>query len=78
MKHKERGNFRPEHTIVYVRTEIAERRGDSPEIAATSNSEHATIFPFWLHLLVPAVLTYRRYAPFLGSFVDFAKMKISL
>ena len=45
MKHKERGNFRPEHTFLYVRTEIAERRGDSPEIAATNNPEHATIFP---------------------------------
>jgi len=43
MKHQERGNFRPEHTFVYVRTEIAERRGDSPEIAAWKDFVDATI-----------------------------------
>jgi hypothetical protein len=83
MKHKERGNFRLEHTFVYVRTKIADTTGacmrlDSPEIAATNMPLDATIFPFWLHLLVPAVLTYHLYAPFLGNCVDFAKMKISL
>ena len=62
----------------YVRTKIAERRCDSPEIAASRRPFDATIFPFWLHLLVPAVLTYLLYAPVLGNYLDFAKMKILL
>ena len=37
LKHAKRGNFRAEHTLVYVSTEIAERQSDSPEIAAPTN-----------------------------------------
>jgi len=49
-----------------------------PRLARLEGFFGAPIFPFWLHLLVPAVLMYFLYTPLLGNFVDFAKTKISV